>query len=86
MLCDPRNCIVYISSKKNEGKTDLEAPWYSTKYAVQEFSEELLNKMMSPQVDESPALGLPPQNDFIASNFDLLPKDAAKSAVPRLIK
>jgi len=42
--------------------------------------------MLNPKVDEHPKLAIPPENTLIASNFDLLPKDDASSAVPKLIK
>ena len=40
-LCDPSNVSIMMRSKSFEGKTDLTAEWYNTKYSVQDFPEDI---------------------------------------------
>jgi secreted Zn-dependent insulinase-like peptidase len=87
LVSDPTQCNIYIRSKKFEGKTDKEAPWYSTKYSSEKFSEDLLNKMNNPSCDQSEKkLEIPPPNTLLPKKFDILPEDKAVSQKPILVK
>lgn len=38
-MCKPKNCNVFLRSKSFEGKTNLVAEWYDTKYSKEDFSQ-----------------------------------------------
>ena len=86
-LCQTDNFNIFFRSKSFEGKTDKVEQWYSTKHSVEDFTEEFFQKIKNPQVDESvKKLGVPPSNQFIATNFDVLPKNEDYSKFPQLLK
>ena len=87
MMCDPKNLNIYMRSKSFEGKTDQVDKWYATKYSVDPLSESLLAKINSPSpAVTSKELGLPPPNQLVPTNFDLLGKDSDRSHEPVLLK
>jgi len=47
-LCDPTKLNVMLRSKAFEEETDQVEEWYQTKYKVEDFGEQLLQKMKSP--------------------------------------
>lgn len=44
-LCDPTKLNIMLRSKAFEEETDQVEEWYQTKYKVEDFSAELLEKM-----------------------------------------
>ena len=51
------------------------------------FTQERLAELTAATViDNGKGLGLPPPNNLIATNFDILPEDASLSARPQLVK
>ena len=51
------------------------------------MTQERLDELRNPKVSENgKRLDLPPKNNFIAKNFDLLSEDNAVSKVPLLVK
>ena len=57
--------------------------WYKFNYSVEKFTEERLEQLRAPDVpDNGKPLDLPPVNNFIATNFDILPEDETLSARP----
>lgn len=61
--------------------------WYKFNYSLEKFSEERLAHLRNAQVaDNGKPLDLPPQNNLIATNFDLLPADESLSVRPQLVQ
>jgi secreted Zn-dependent insulinase-like peptidase len=87
MICDPQNLIIFLSSKKLEKEAGdwKKAPYYNTLYEQKPISDELLQLIKNPLKCEmsKKKLDLPPKNNMIAKNFNLL--DFEKSLEPRLI-
>ena len=65
-----------LRSKSFEDKTDQEEKWYGTKYKVEDFSPALLEKILNPKIEfKKKVLDLPPVNNLIPTNFDIMPKN-----------
>ena len=76
-----------MRSKSFEGQTTEVEEWYSTKYSIAPFSAELVEKMKNPQCPiGSKKLDLPPPNNLIPKNFEILAKNADQSEKPKLVK
>jgi insulysin len=85
-LCKPDTLNIILRSKSFEGQTTDVEEWYSTKYSVAPFSDELKKKIISPACPiTSKKLDLPPANNLIPKNFDILAKNEEQSALPKLI-
>mmetsp|Transcript_12503 Transcript_12503/g.21036 ORF Transcript_12503/g.21036 Transcript_12503/m.21036 type:complete len:243 (+) Transcript_12503:1089-1817(+) len=86
-LCLTERVSIFLRSKSFEGKTTEEAEWYSTKFSSETIPDELLQKMKNPASPVgSKKLDLPPANNLIPKNFDVLAKQEDHSAKPKLIK
>jgi len=87
MMCEVERLNVFMQSKSFEDVcTDTEY-WMKTKYTVSPFTDDLKNLIKKPNCKISKKkLDLPPKNEFIPKNFDLLPKDEKLSAKPILLK
>lgn len=78
--------MVLLKSKTFEESSDKVAEWYDTKYAIEPFSEDLIKKMTAPACEiKTKKLDLPPVNNLIPKNFDILPKDENLSKEPTCI-
>jgi hypothetical protein len=93
LLANPKNLNVYLRSKNFEKEPELcpiEDPWYFTKYGKEQFSEKMLGLMTSPNVRASQQskkrLDLPPVNNLLPKNLDVLPPRDEASKKPMLIK
>jgi secreted Zn-dependent insulinase-like peptidase len=49
-LCDPTKLNIMLRSKAFEEETDQVEEWYQTKYKVEDFSAELLERMKNPKL------------------------------------
>ena len=86
-LADFNNCNIILVSKSFEGKTDKVADWFGTRYKIEPFSDQLKMKMSTPACEiKTKKLDLPPVNNAIPKNFDLLPKDENLSKEPQCIQ
>jgi secreted Zn-dependent insulinase-like peptidase len=86
-ICNPLNTNILLRSKSFENETNLKAEWYNTKYSSIPFPQELLEKMTHPKCPIThKKLDLPPPNNLIPKNFDVLPENVEQSQQPRLIK
>ena len=57
-----------------------------TDFHIEKYNDELLNLIKNPVVaDNGKKLDLPPENNLLPKNFDILAEDAANSAKPTLI-
>ena len=86
-LCKTDNINIYLHSQSftDEELTDTEE-WFSTRHTISKFSDKLIAKMTNPNCEiKSKKLGLPPPNNLIPKNFDILPKNE-KYSMPTLLK
>ena len=61
--------------------------WYKFNYSLDKLTEQRLEELRAPVVpDNGKALDLPPVNNFIATNFDILPEDVSLSTKPQLVQ
>lgn len=77
-IINPHNLNIYHRSKNFESKPELvpqEDRWYKTKYGKEKFSEKLLNLITNPNSKGSGKkhLDLPPANNLLPKNLDVLP-------------
>ncbi|XP_041369113.1 insulin-degrading enzyme-like [Gigantopelta aegis] len=80
----PENMRVLVVSKKFEGQTDKKETWYGTDYKMERIPSSLIEIWNNGGYHEN--LRLPDRNEFIASNFDITPREAEISPVPEIIK
>ncbi|GFO42674.1 insulin-degrading enzyme [Plakobranchus ocellatus] len=80
----PSNMRVTIVSKKFANEADQTEKWYGTKYKVAKFSKEQINKWSNCGCHEN--LRLPDKNEFIPTNFEILPKEAEAAPLPDIVK
>ena len=69
----PSNAVLMLASKSFEadGSTPLREQWYQTQYGMTQIDDALLKTWAAPTI--APELHLPAANDFIATDFALLP-------------
>ena len=72
--------------KTFESKADSAERWYGTKYHVGKICVDLINKWSN--VSRSEEHFLPPKNEFIATNFDIVPSPPNEelNKLPYLLK
>lgn len=76
---------VAVCGKKFENEVDIVEPWYGTRYSVTPIPNEVLEKWQNVQPNEN--LQLPSRNEFIPTNFDLVPReDEMACSLPLMIK
>ena len=76
-----------LRSKTFESEANEVEEWYQTKYNVEDFNSELLNRIVHPNIEfKRHRLALPPKNNLIPKNFDILPKNEIYSEKPVLLK
>ena len=84
LIADPTNTMCFVTAKsfKTEDLT-LKEKWYNLDYSSEGYGTDLLNQMKNPVVaDNGKKLDLPPINNFLPKNFDILPEDATVSTNP----
>lgn len=87
VLCDPSKFNIMLRAKSCEAETDQQEYWYGTKYNSRNFSPQLLERINNPRIDlGKKKLGLPPVNNLIPKNFDILDKSPEHSESPKLLK
>ncbi|CAM5157075.1 unnamed protein product [Natator depressus] len=80
----PENVRVAIVSKSFEGKTDRTEEWYGTQYKQEAISDEVIKKWQN--ADLNGKFKLPMKNEFIPTNFEILPLEKDAPQYPALIK
>lgn len=79
-LCDPQNCNIEMRSKSYETECTETDEWFGTKFCVGPIPDNMLQKMKNPNCEiKSKKLGLPPKNNLIPKNFDILPPNETYS-------
>ena len=87
-LANPAKCVCILSSKSFEDASlPIHEKWYNFNYSKAKFTEARLAELAAATViDNGKPLDLPPPNNLIATNFDILPEDLSLSARPQLVK
>ncbi|KAJ6668915.1 hypothetical protein lerEdw1_007724 [Lerista edwardsae] len=80
----PENVRVAIVSKTFEGKTDRTEQWYGTQYKQEAISDEVVKKWQD--ADLNGKFKLPMKNEFIPTNFEIVPLEKDAPQYPTLIK
>ena len=75
---------VGVTSQKFEGKAASVEPWYGSQYTLRKIDPSLVE--MWKNVTPIKELRLPAVNEFIPTNFDLVPLDKERAPkIPTLI-
>ncbi len=80
----PDRIRVSVVGKKFKDITDSKEKWYGTQYKMFDISEETLKLWSDCGLIEN--LALPPVNEFIPSNLNLVNRDDSKATTPSMIK
>ena len=88
ILADPSLSLIIVGSKSfDEASLPIYEKWYKFNYSLEKMSEARINELKAAQCpDNGKALDLPPPNNLIATNFDILSEDAGLSTRPQLVK
>ena len=79
--------MIAASKSFEDDSLPIHHKWYKFNYSCEKISDARLNELRSPQIeDNGKALDLPPVNNLIAANFDILPEDETFSKCPKLIQ
>uniref|UniRef100_A0A1B6DGR0 Peptidase M16 C-terminal domain-containing protein n=1 Tax=Clastoptera arizonana TaxID=38151 RepID=A0A1B6DGR0_9HEMI len=81
---NPDNVRVAVVGKQFENITDQAELWYGTKYKAEKIPQETIQNWKDGSLYED--LHLPSKNEFIPSNFDLLPPEENPNPFPDIIK
>ena len=73
-----KNLRIMRYSKKFEGKTTEEEPWFKIKYSTTPLPAEIKDLYTNFKLKEDDVIGLPPPNKFIPRDLSVLPGDPAK--------
>ncbi|KAM3913652.1 insulin-degrading enzyme isoform 1-T1 [Leptodactylus fuscus] len=80
----PANVRVAVVSKSFEGQTDQTEEWYGTQYKQEDIPKELLQRWQN--ADLNGKFHLPMKNEFIPTNFEILPLEKDAAPYPALVK
>lgn len=79
----PEKVRIALVSKSFEGKTDKVEKYYSTEYTVEKIPEAKINAWRTAEPDAE--LSLPVPNEFIPTNFSLVPENPKYTKSPVLL-
>ncbi|XP_066457093.1 insulin-degrading enzyme isoform X2 [Eleutherodactylus coqui] len=80
----PENVRVAIVSKSFEGTTDQTEEWYGTQYKQEDIQAEAVEKWQ--KADLNGKFHLPTRNEFIPTNFEIVPLEKDATPYPALLK
>ncbi|XP_071987110.1 insulin-degrading enzyme isoform X1 [Engystomops pustulosus] len=80
----PENVRVAIVSKSFEGKTDRTEEWYGTQYKQEDLTADVIEKWQ--KADINGKFHLPMKNEFIPTNFEIVPLEKDATPYPALVK
>ena len=88
ILADPKQSLILVGSKSfDDASLPFHEKWWKFNYSLDKISEPRINELLAAQcLDNGKALDLPPPNNLIATNFDILSGNAELSTQPQLIK
>ena len=87
LLVDPKNTIISLISKSFASETlNKKEYWYKIDYSADKYTEAQVKLMTEPTVkDNGKKLDLPPPNNLLPANFDVLPEEPICSQIPILV-
>ncbi|XP_022253443.1 insulin-degrading enzyme-like, partial [Limulus polyphemus] len=80
----PDNIKVSVIGKKFQDTVDAKEKWYGTEYKLERITSEQLKEWENAGYNKS--FQLPPKNEYIPSNFDLVPRQTEFGNLPQMIK
>lgn len=80
----PSKVRITMVGKIFEGKTDLAEEWYETEYSVNKIPPKYIEEWNN--VSLNPSLQLPPENEFIPTDFAIRERPQDSSSIPTLVK
>ncbi|VBB33449.1 unnamed protein product, partial [Acanthocheilonema viteae] len=81
----PENMFYAVISQQYAGKKgNVKEKWYGTEYSSTKIDKEVLSKFNDALVQIPDFLSLPAKNDYIATKFDLKPREETKK-IPYLV-
>ncbi|XP_034244574.1 insulin-degrading enzyme isoform X2 [Thrips palmi] len=80
----PDNMRVAVQAQHFKAIVDSKEEWYGTEYKLESISEEILQKWSNAGL--CPDLALPPRNEFIPTDFNVLPATADVKPFPSIIQ
>ncbi|XP_052226154.1 insulin-degrading enzyme-like isoform X2 [Dreissena polymorpha] len=80
----PSNMRVSVVAKKFAGQTEKTEAWYGTDYKLEKIPADKIKTWENCGLHE--ALSLPEVNEFIPTNFDLVPQEMEQPAAPMMVK
>ncbi|XP_076308150.1 insulin-degrading enzyme-like isoform X2 [Tachypleus tridentatus] len=81
---NPNNIRVSVIGKKFQDVVDAKEKWYGTEYKLERITPEQIKQWENAGYNER--FKLPPKNEFIPSNFDLVPRQPEFTSLPQIIK
>lgn len=78
----PQYIRMGVLSQKFKGSTDLVEPWYGSAYSARKIDPQLVELWES--AEPIPQLHLPKPNEFIPTDFTLVPRPAEGEELPAL--
>ncbi len=82
--CFTPHSRVAVVSKKFEGKTELTEPWYGAGYNYRKIDPRVIEEWSTTSLAEE--LHLPAVNEFIPTDFEIVPLGDSSLKVPTLIQ
>ncbi|KAJ9600258.1 hypothetical protein L9F63_009434, partial [Diploptera punctata] len=80
----PENIRVAVVGQKFEPTTTEEEKWYGTKYKLEKIPDTVLDEWRSTDLYDD--LKLPPKNEFIPTDFDLMQQEDNAPVYPTIIQ
>ncbi|CAI4225039.1 unnamed protein product [Auanema sp. JU1783] len=82
----PDNMMYYVVSKSFEGQEgNTNEPVYGTEMRLDDIPEDKLEGFRKALNAQNPVFHFPERNNYIATQFDLKPRDTVKSEHPRIV-
>jgi len=86
LMASSENTLIFLSSKSFEGENMEKERWYNVPWMKEKYSTERIAAMKDTSAPDKSTNGLkldlPPANDLLPKNFDILPNDPEQSAKP----
>uniref|UniRef100_A0A646QDK3 Insulin-degrading enzyme n=1 Tax=Hemiscolopendra marginata TaxID=943146 RepID=A0A646QDK3_9MYRI len=80
----PEKIRIAVVGKKYQSVVNQTELWYGTEYYIEDIPEETLEKWKNAGFNNN--FSLPPRNEFIPTNFELVSQNEEKSPLPQLLK
>ncbi|CAI5452084.1 unnamed protein product [Caenorhabditis angaria] len=85
-LFKPENMMYRVVSLKFAGKEgNTKEPVYGTEMRIEDINEKTMARFNEARATNNSVFKLPEKNEYIATNFELKPRETIKSEHPRLI-